>query len=210
MVFEMMKADSGSNDPDAVLSPLSLIERNLPGSGVDLYIGDSRAASDPELLAGNNIVMVLNCAVNLDINLVVEADPKATVLPYGPGFVRYYKLGIIDGPGNPAPMLLAGYYQLAGLLQQRFPDRATYPRRESGNILVNCRGGRSRSVALAALYLHLEWAERYPTLESAIEHVRTARGLSPKTRYKRPKPVLLESAYWAADMVKIIAPHIPD
>lgn len=208
MVIEMTD-DAVTRDPDADLSPISLIERHLPGSGVDLYLGDSRAASDPELLARHNIVMVLNCAVNLDINLVVEADPKAMSLPYGPGFVRYYKLGIIDGPGNPVPMMLAGYYQLAGLLQQTFPDRATYPRRETGNVLVNCRGGRSRSVALAALYLHLIWSERYPTLDSAIDHVRAARGLSPETRYKRPKPVLVESARWAADMVKKIAPHMP-
>jgi len=206
----MTKEDNPLIDQGDNLPPLSLIERDLPLSGVDLYVGDKRAAADPELLARHNIVMVLNCAVNLDINVVVDADPTATVLPYGPGFVRYYKLGIIDGPGNPATMMLAGYYQLAGLLEQIFPERPTYPRRETGNVLVLCRGGRSRSVALTSLYLHLAWTNRYPTLESAIDHVFTARGLHPETRYKRPKQELVAAARWAAHMVRLITPHVPD
>lgn len=206
----MTMIDLFADDDRDNLTPLSLIERDLPVSGVDLFVGDKRAAADPELLSRHNIVMVLNCAVNLDVNVVTESDPAATALPYGPGFVRYYKLGIIDGPGNPAPMMLAGYYQLAGLLAQTFPDKPSYPRRETGNVLVLCRGGRSRSVMLTSLYLHLARADRYPTLDAAIDHVCEARGIPPETRYKRPKPDLRAAARWAADMARMIAPHIPD
>ena len=84
---------------------------------------------------------------------------------YGIGAVRYYKLGLIDGPGNPETMMLAGFYLLRGAFEQELPDKHTYPRRERGNVLVNCRGGRSRSVALVALFLHVEMPERYPTLD---------------------------------------------
>ncbi len=44
---------------------------------------------------------MFNCAVNLDFNYVGEAqsDPAAGIAS---GFapIRYYKLGIVDGPGN--------------------------------------------------------------------------------------------------------------
>lgn len=195
---------------DSKLPPLSLIERELPGSGADLFVGDRRAASDPALVAGHRIAMMLNCAVNLDINVVTQAaDPAAGGLPCGAGFVRYYKLGIVDGPGNPASMMLAGYYQLAGLLAQTFPDKPSYPRREKGNVLVLCRGGRSRSVTLAALFLHLERPERYPTLESALEHVSRARGLPAEGRADVPKPALIEAARWAAATARLIGRQAP-
>lgn len=200
-------AETKVQKPD--LPPLSLVERDLPGSGADLYVGNKHAASDPALLAKHNIKMVLNCAVNLDINVVTQPDPSAKVLPWGPGYVRYYKLGIIDGPGNPAPMLLAGYYQLKGLLAQTFPDKPSYPHRDPGNVLVICRAGRSRSVTLSSLYLHLERPDRYPTLDSALDHVATMRGLTPDIRHLTPKPILIEAAHWSAQMAKMIAPHHP-
>ena len=203
-------ADVDAYKDDDDLQPLSLIATNLPGLGIDLYVGDKRAASDPELLAQHNIVTMLNCAVNLDINVVTSADQKGENLPYGPGFIRYYKLGIIDGPGNPTPMLLAGYYQLAGLLEQNFPTRASYPRREQGNVLILCRGGRSRSVTLAALYLHQIWKERFPTLAEAITFVSEKRGLPEASRPFRPKPVLREAAQWAAEAVELLTPNQGD
>ncbi|WP_206611581.1 dual specificity protein phosphatase family protein [Falsirhodobacter deserti] len=188
---------------------ISLIERDLPGSGVDLFIGDKQAASDPALLARHNITAVLNCAVNLDINVVQPPAPEAGNIAFGPGFVRYYKLGIVDGPGNPAPMMLAGYYQLAGLLAQDLPVKPSYPLREKGNVLVHCRGGRSRSATLVALFLHLERPDRYATLDAAVDHVRHARMLHPDEWFEAPKPVLVDAARWAANMARMIQPHLP-
>ena len=74
--------------------------------------------------------------------------------------MRYYKLGLIDGPGNPETMMLAGFYLLRGAFEQQLPEKATYPRRARGNVLVNCRGGRSRSVALVALFLAVEMPDQ--------------------------------------------------
>lgn len=203
------EAIPGEIEDKSLRRPITLIERNLSGLGIDLFIGDKRAASDPVILAEHGITTVLNCAVNLDINLVTEPSPEAMALPWGTGFVRYYKLGIVDGPGNPVPMMLAGYYQLCGLLAQKMPEKPSYPRREQGNLLVNCRAGRSRSVTLVALYLHLQEPARFPTMEAAIAHICALRGIPDALRYKTPKPVLIDAALWAAKMARMIEPHLP-
>ena len=194
---------------DARRAPLHLIHENLNGRGIDIYVGNKQAASNPALLADHGVGTVFNCAVNLDINLVTDEDPASRALPFGWGPVRYYKLGIIDGPGNPAPMILAGYYQLKGLIDQVLPQKKSYPWDGVGNILVNCRGGRSRSVTIVALFLHLECPELYPTLDAAIDHVRVARQLDPVEWPQAPKPVLVDAARWAADMVRLVTPHLP-
>jgi dual specificity phosphatase 3 len=185
---------------------MSLIESNLPGWGIDLYIGGSDGAADADLLAQNCIKIVLNCAVNLDLDIVAQAKTgvAAHLLTHGSGLVRYYKLGLVDGPGNPEMMMLAGYHLLRSALDQQFPEKPSYPLREKGNILVNCRGGRSRSVSLVSLFLHLECPDRYPTLESAIHHVRLKRELHPDEWDSAPKAVLVQSAQRAADMVNIL------
>src|SRR5690606_40603294 len=79
--------------------------------------------------------------------------------------VQTCALPIFDGAGNPKTMMLAGYYLLQGAFQQILPEKESYPLRERGNVLVNCRGGRSRSVALVSLFLHHEMPELFPTLE---------------------------------------------
>ena len=196
---------ASTQKPD--LGPLTRIT-HLDGPDIDIFVGDKRAISDPALLAENGIKMVLNCAVNLDVDIVEAPDPSAEALPWGRGYVRYYKLGLVDGPGNPMPMILAGYYQLAGLIEQQFPDKPSYPMRERGNVLVNCRAGRSRSVTLVGLYLHLQMPERFPTLAEAIDFVAAKRGLAENIRHKTPKPVLIGAAEWAAEMVKMIRPHM--
>lgn len=195
---------------DAARAPMHRVHADLHGRGIDLYIGNKQAASDPGLLARHGIGTVLNCAMNLDINLVTRPDPEARVLPFGWGPVRYYKLGIIDGPGNPAPMLLAGYYQLKGLLDQDLPQKDSYPWQGTGNILVHCRGGRSRSVTLVALFLHLECPRIYPRLQDAIDHIRRARALHPQEWPNAPKQVLVDAARWSADMARMIQPHLPE
>ncbi len=206
---------SATPNPDAsaedlsLRRPITLIEEDLTGTGIALHIGNKHAASDPELLRAHNITMVLNLAVNLDINVVTEPDPQARNLPWAMGFVRYYKLGLVDGPGNPVPMMLAGYYQMRGLLEQKFPEKPSYPRREHGNLLVNCRAGRSRSVTLVALYLHLHQPGRFPELEDAIAYLCRLRGIPDSLRWKTPKPRVIESAQWAAKMARMIEPHMP-
>ncbi|RBO78449.1 dual specificity protein phosphatase family protein [Marinomonas aquiplantarum] len=196
-------------EADEKRAPLHLIHKNFLGRNIDLYIGNKQAASDPELLSQHGIGTVFNCAVNLDINLVTTQDPLSKVLPFGWSPVRYYKLGIVDGPGNPHPMMLAGYYQLRSLIDQELPNKPSYPWKETGNILINCRGGRSRSVTLTALLLHLDEAETYPSLEDAIAHIREARQLIKEEWPEAPKQVLVDAAHWAAEQVKRLQPYLP-
>jgi len=185
---------------------ISLIAEGLPPHGANLYLGDTEGARDLALLRRLGISTVVNCAVNLDINFVTEPDyaATATLCAAGPGAIRYHKLGLVDGAGNPELMLLAGYYLLSGALHQEFPERASYPRRERGNILVHCRGGRSRSVAVVALFLHVERSEAFPTMESAIAHVRQHRELQPDEWFETPKPELTEAASRAAGWIRRI------
>ncbi|MCW8354750.1 dual specificity protein phosphatase family protein [Marinomonas pontica] len=186
--------------------PISLIESNIPGWEVDIYIGGSKGVADAELLEKHNIKVVLNCAINLDIDLVhfEEANTPEHLLRHGSGRVRYFKIGLIDGAGNPEAMILAGYHLMRSALDQELPEKASYKVREKGNILVNCRGGRSRSVTIVALFLHLEYPDRYPTLETAIAHIREKRELHPDEWFETPKPALIQLAERAAEMEKTL------
>jgi hypothetical protein len=194
-----------SNSPRYARPHMSLIEETLPGWGVDLYIGGREAVCDPALLAAHDIKVIVNCAVNFDVNFVTGDHPASEgTLVSGPGLLRYYKLGLVDDAGNSDTMLLSGYYLLRGALDQTFPDRPSYPHRDKGNVLVNCRAGRSRSVALVALFLHLEMPGRFLTLESAIGHVREKRELHPDEWFETPKPELTQAAERAASMVRLV------
>lgn len=185
---------------------LSLIYERLPPYGVDIFIGGREVARDVDLLQEKGITTVVNCAVNLDLNYVTEnlAAKGGRGVDYGSGALRYYKIGLIDGPGNPDTMILAGYYLLRGALEQVMPDKTSYPRRERGNVLVNCRGGRSRSVAIVALLLHMTVPERFPTIDEALAHVRTQRELDPAEWYKAPKPMMIEAVRRAARWIRTI------
>jgi hypothetical protein len=144
--------------------------------------------------------------VNLDFNYVTEPAVEAnqSQIGHGAGAIRYYKLGLIDGPGNPETMMLAGYYLLQGAFSQILPERPSYPRRERGNVLVNCRGGRSRSVTLVALFLHHAMPEMFSTLDIALDHVRTRRQLRPDEWFEAPKPMLIASARKASEWISRI------
>jgi myo-inositol-1(or 4)-monophosphatase len=190
---------------DAKRGPMHLIARDF--SGVDLYVGNRQAASDPALLVKHGVNAVLNCALNLDINLVKSPATDSRNQDFGRADLRYYKLGLIDGAGNPAEMLLAGYLQLCGLMRQQMPNKATYPWPNGGHVLVNCRGGRSRSVVLVSLFLHLQRPASFPTLDTAIAHVRDMRQLDPVEWPSAPKPVLIEAAQWAASAAKLLQGH---
>ena len=184
---------------------ISRIYKRLPAHGVDLYIGGREGASDLALLREHGITTVFNCAVNLDFNYV--SDPRIEAeAGVGSGYapVRYYKLGIVDGPGNPQTMMLAGYFQLKGALDQIIPEKPTYPVRERGNILVSCRAGRSRSVVLVALFLHLQLPEEFPRLEDAIDLVREKRELRPDEWHETPKPMLIQAAERTARWARMI------
>jgi len=174
---------------------------------VDIYIGGSSGVSDAALLAEHDIGIVINCAVNLDIDWVTHPEASAPVqlLTHGSGPVRYYKLGLVDGEGNAPEMLHAGYQLMRSALLQQIPDKASYRNRKRGNILVNCRGGRSRSVALVALFMHLECPARFPTLESAIDLIRDRRQLHPDEWYETPKPSLIRLAEHAIIRERAIA-----
>jgi hypothetical protein len=189
------------------MSPgLSLIEPRVPRYGAGLYVGGMEAAGDLGLLAAEGITTVVNCAVNLDLNYATEPYPPPSPpdARYGVGAVRYYKLGLIDGRGNPETMMLAGYYLLRGAFEQELPEKPSYPRRARGNVLVNCRAGRSRSVTLVALFLHVEMPDRFPTLEAALAHVRTRRRLDPGDWPETPKPVLVDAARRAARWIALV------
>jgi protein-tyrosine phosphatase len=84
------------------------------------------------------------------------------------------------------------------------PKRPTYPFRDGGNILVNCRGGRSRSVSLVALFLHKQQPNLYPRLEDAVAAIRTRRQLMPDEWFETPKPMLYEAARRASAWIDMI------
>jgi hypothetical protein len=109
-------------------------------------------------------------------------------------------------------MLVAGYYILDGAMNQTMPDRPSYPHRRPGNVLVHCRGGRSRSVALVALYPHRQQPDQYPSLDDAIRHVRIQRELHKDEWFETPKPVLIEAARYAAKAIAMLedVPGITD
>ncbi|WP_417744015.1 dual specificity protein phosphatase family protein [Salipiger sp.] len=190
---------------------LSLIADNIGPHGATLYIGGMEGARDMDLLRAHDIRILVNCAVNLDFDLVDRAllAPENGKVAAGYGALRYYKIGMIDGDGNPSAMMLAGLLILQGALGQTMPARATYPFEDGGNVLVNCRAGRSRSVALVSLLLHVEAPERFPTLDDAVAHVREARALRPDEWFETPKPMLLDAAREAAIWVRAIAKGAP-
>ena len=205
-MLDIIQETETKPQPSAELAKLSLVYEQHPLYGIDIYIAGKEGTSDLDLLRQNGITTVVNCAVNLDFNFVRQAqlvsDHEGSV--FGPGEIRYYKIGLIDGGGNPDTQMLAAHYILRAALEQVLPEKPSYPRREMGNILINCRGGRSRSVIVVSLFLHLTLPTEFPTLDAAIAFVRDRRGLPENEWYKAPKPVLIESAERAANWAKMI------
>ena len=191
------------------LPSLSLIAQGLDPDGADLFIGGTRAARDIDLLRRHGIATVVNCAINVDVNYVAapgegdEGGDSNGLCRSGMAPFRVFKLGLVDGD-NPAGMMLGGYCILHGALHQTMPDKESYPRHVHGNVLVHCREGRSRSVALAALYLHLQDPTRFTELENAIAVVREKRGLPPEEWFEAPKPEIVEAAAEAARAVRAL------
>jgi len=84
------------------------------------------------------------------------------------------------------------------------PKRETYPFADGGNVLVNCRSGRSRSVSLVALFLHKQQPDLYPTLDDALAVIRTKRELRPDEWFETPKPMLYAAARRASDWIDMV------
>ena len=188
----------------------SLISEGIGPESVSLYISCTEGASDLEKIRQLGITTVINCAVNLDINYVSKENStyeKGKLLTGNAPF-RSHKIGLVDDVGNAPEMMLGGYLILKSVLEQRMPERQSYPVKERGNILVHCRGGRSRSVALVALYLHLQHEQNYPTLEDAITHVRIARKLHPDEWFETPKKVLIDDAHRAIKSIKLLGINV--
>lgn len=146
-----------------------------------LFIGNRVAAENPALLLEHGVTATMNVAVNI--------EPGPLVLPDGTT-VRRTQIGLIDGHGNVAHHLLAAVLALDGMIGQESPGKAHYPPHRRGNVLVHCRGGRSRSATVLALYLHLSMPDRFATFEDAVDHVRLRRGLGTD----QPQPAMMELA----------------
>lgn len=154
-----------------------VIEATGPG-GATLYIANRVAADDPQMLFDHGITSTMNLAVNIEMLPMVLPDGTA---------VRRTQIGLIDGGGNSAGHLLSGVLALHGMLRQDSPGKAHYPKHRRGNVLVHCRGGRSRSATVLALYLHLVHPGRFETFETALQHIRKVRGMGDD----QPQPAMI-------------------
>lgn len=152
----------------------------LGADRLTLFIGNLPAAEDADLLGQAGITESLNVALNL--------CPGPLVLPDGTQ-VRRYQVGLIDGPGNDPHLLAAAVQIVCGLIRTHTPGKPHYPPHRRGHVLVHCRGGRSRSALVAALSLHVLDQAQFPTLDAALDHVRTGRGLD--STYPLPPMITL-------------------
>lgn len=176
---------------NAPLEPLTHIADGIGVDEVSLFIGDQIAASDDNLLRQHKIINVLNCAVNCDINYVdktLDLTPGGINRVFGYAPIRTAKIGMIDGEGNDPILMFAAVHLLHGMLHQTFPEKKSYPVRQTGNVLVHCRGGRSRSVAVAALYLNHMFPGCWPSLNDLIDEIRHKRGIPLKEFDRVPTP----------------------
>ena len=98
---------------------------------------------------------------------------------------------MIDGPGNSPAHLISACHLIDAMLHQNIPEKKSYPIKRAGNILVHCRGGRSRSVAVSALYLHLKYPDRWSSFDEALQFVRDRRHIQPEEYHAAPKEDLL-------------------
>jgi len=176
---------------NAPLEPLTHLADGIGVDEVSLFIGDQIAASNDNLLRQHKIINVLNCAVNCDINYVdktLDLTPGGINRVFGYAPIRTAKIGMIDGDGNDPILMFAAVHMLHGMLHQTFPEKKSYPVRQAGNVLVHCRGGRSRSVAVAALYLIHMFPGRWPSLNDLIDEICHKRGIPLKEFDRVPTP----------------------
>ena len=150
--------------------PLLIPVADDVGPGIDrFWLGNLTVAEDPQALAGAGITASLNLAMNI--------FPAPLKLPDGTE-MRRYQIGLLDGPGNAPQTLAAAVMLIDGLARLYTRGKPHYPAHRPGGLLVHCRGGRSRSVTALALWLHWRRREKYPSLSSALGHLRQLRGLA--------------------------------
>lgn len=164
MIIEETTKELAEND-NPVLVPVHMLTLE-DGRTCTLYVGNLTGASDPQAMLAENITSSLNVSLNIHVPEVQLPDGI---------HVRRAKVGLIDGEGNNAAHMAAAVLALDGLVTQASPGKAYYPAHRAGNVLVNCRGGRSRSVAVLALYLHLKDPAAFPDFEQAVNHIRHLR-----------------------------------
>ncbi|SDG97818.1 dual specificity protein phosphatase family protein [Alloyangia pacifica] len=139
------------------------------GPGLDaLWLGNLPAAEDRAALQRARIGASLNLAMNI--------FPGPLLRPDGT-HLRRYQIGLLDGPGNAPETLAAAVTLIDGLAAVYTEGKPHYPAHEKGGLLVHCRGGRSRSVTVLALWLHLRRPAEFPRFEEALAYLRALRGL---------------------------------
>lgn len=173
-------AHEATEDARPILIPVAT---GLGPDGISLFIGNLAAAEDPAALQAAGITDSLNTALNL--------FPGPLALPDGT-MLRRLQLGMVDGPGNDPHLLLAAVLALHAVVSRHMPGKPHYPPARRGHVLVHCRGGRSRSTTVLALYLHLHRAAQFPTLSAALDHLRQLRGLD--AGYPLPPMIALAEA----------------
>ncbi|WP_198513211.1 protein phosphatase [Brucella pituitosa] len=164
MNIEETPKERAEND-DAILVPVHTLTLEN-GRTCTLYVGNLTGASDPQAMLAENVTSSLNVSLNIHVPEVQLPDGI---------HVRRAKVGLIDGEGNNVAHMAAAVLALDGLVTQASPGKPYYPAHRAGNVLVNCRGGRSRSVAVLALYLHLKDPSAFPDFEKAVSHIRVLR-----------------------------------
>ena len=190
------------------LPKIAKVAEDLTPDGTCLYIGGGDAARDTKTLERLGISILVNCALNLETHYVhpeTDADPTGAV---GRNAFRHYHVGLIDGPGNTAGMVLAGVLVAEGALRQRIPDKLSYPYRQTGHLLIHCRAGRSRSVAIGALLMARLRPDLYPDLETALAVIRARRPLAPTEWNAAPKHELRVLMAEAWEMLQSIGDRI--
>ena len=103
--------------------------------------------------------------------------------------MRRAKIGLIDGPGNHPAHVAATVLAIEGMLAQAAPGKASYPDHRPGALLVHCRGGRSRSLAVLALWLSRSDPQGWGPAPEALDRLRHMRGLGPD----QPNAAMLDS-----------------
>ena len=134
----------------------------------NLFLGDSQAAANAELLASCNITFILNMAEECPNHF--EADPS----------IKYKKIGLKDNTEENIRDHLSPAFD--------FIDEA---RSRGAAVLVHCLAGKSRSVSIVLAYLmrQKEWS-----LKQAYEFVKDKRpGVSPNFGFMGQLSFLSES-----------------
>lgn len=160
-----------------------------PRGSQSLFIGNQIAADDPVLLQETGITSSLNVAVN------VWMDPLA--LPDGTT-VRRTHIGLIDGAGNTPQHVLGAVLAVDGIFWQASPGKPHYPPHRTGNLLVHCRGGRSRSASVIALYLTLIAPEVFRSFDEAVNFIREKRQLDDS----QPNATMMALGHAVEEMIK--------